>query len=181
MLQTDFEGGNIRYSGNNQIISLDIKSGTRIVANDGSPVESVSIQPGTNVPPAPSGQNIISAVEFGPTGSVFSSPIVVVFGYDPTQVPQGINVDGLTLVYFDNQTSKWINCDYTVDTQNHQITANISHFSLYAVMVSGSAPFLGTGWSLRSKGDYSGNRRRSSGNLLLRSPQTASGTGSSPR
>ena len=147
-LQSDFLQGNIRYSGNNQIISLNIKNGTRIVAIDGSPVADISIQPATNVPAAPAGQNIVSALEFGPTGATFSFPMNVIYGYDQTQVPQNIKASGLTLLYFDSQTNKWVKADYTVDILNHQITANISHFSLYAVMSSGSPGFMGVGWSL---------------------------------
>jgi hypothetical protein len=148
MLQTDFTQGNIRYSGNNQIVSLLIKSGTRVVAIDGSPVAEITVQSGSNVPSAPSGQNIVSAVEFGPTGATFSSPITVVYGYDPTMVSQNVKASGLALQYFDSQTNKWVKADYTVDTQNHQITANLSHFSLYAVIASNSTSFMGVGWSL---------------------------------
>jgi len=149
MLHSDFLQGNIRYSGNNQIVDLDIKSGTRAVSIvDGSPVDSITIQPGSNVPSPPANQNIISAVEFGPTGTVFSSPITVVLGYDPTQVSSNTKASNLALECFNSQTGKWIECDYTVDTVNHQITAAISHFSLYAVMESNAAGFIGVGWSL---------------------------------
>jgi len=149
MLHADFLQGNIRYNGNNQIISLDIKSGTRAVSsNDGSPVDSITIQPGSNIPSPPANQNIVSSVEFGPNGTVFSSPITVVLGYDPTQVPSNSNAGDLALEYFNAQTGKWEKCDYTIDTVNHQITANISHFSLYAVMNLDTAGFIGVGWSL---------------------------------
>ena len=148
MLQTDFLQGNIRYSGNNQIVSLDIINGTRIIATDGSPVSNISIQDGANMPSAPTGQKIVSAVDFEPSGTTFSSPIIVVFGYDPTMVPRNISAKGLALQYFDNATNKWVKADCTVDTQNHQITANLSHFSLYAVMASTNAGFTGVGWNL---------------------------------
>ena len=148
MLQTDFLQGNIRYSGNNQIVSLSIKNGTRVVNSDGSPVTNITIQAGANVPAAPAGENIVSAVELGPTGATFSSPIAVVYQYDAAQVPHNINASGLALEYFDIQANKWVNADYSVDIQNHQITANLSHFSLYAVMFSKSTGFMGVGWSL---------------------------------
>jgi len=140
--------GNIRYAGNNQIISMDILSGTRIVANDGTAVESLTIQPGTNVPPPPTGKTIVSAVEFGPTGTTFSNPMTVIFGYDATQVPKGVGVSGLALNWYNNDTGKWVSCDYTVDVVNHQITGNISHFSLYAVIANSSSGLMGMGWSL---------------------------------
>ena len=147
MLQTDFLQGNIRYNGNNQIVSLDIANGTRIVASDGSPVSNISIQAGANVPPAPSGQSIVSAVDFEPSETTFSSPIIVVFGYDPTQVSRKINANGLALEYYDSHINKWVKGDYTIDIQNHQITAKLSHFSLYAVISSNSTGLMGMGWS----------------------------------
>jgi len=121
MLQTDFLQGNIRYSGNNQIVSLSIKNGTRVVNSDGSPVTNITIQAGANVPAAPAGENIVSAVELGPTGATFSSPIAVVYQYDAAQVPHNINASGLALEYFDIQANKWVNADYSVDIQNHQL------------------------------------------------------------
>lgn len=148
ILHADFLQGNIRYSGNNQIVSLDIPSGTRIVASDGTPVQTITIQPGNNVPSPPANQNIVSVVQFGPSGTTFSSPMTVVYGYDPTEVPHTSNAGNLALECFNSQTNQWVKCDYSVDIQNHEITAIISHFSLYAVMVSNSSGFMGVGWSL---------------------------------
>lgn len=148
VLQSDFEQYDIRYNaGNNIIDSLIIKNGTRVVASDGSPVESISIQPGTDVPQAASGESIISAVQFGPSGTVFSTPMVVVFGYDRSQLPKNAKAGSLALQWYDTETSKWENCDYTINTQNDQITANISHFSLYAVTVANGTGLAGMGLS----------------------------------
>lgn len=146
ILQSNFEGGNIRYNGNNQIVSMEIKSGTRVLTGSGAPAESITVQPGANIPAPPSGENIISAVELGPSGVLFSSPIKVVFGYDTAQLPQGTGAADLTLRYYDTRNNKWIKADYSVDTQNHQINAKISHFSLYAVMASSSSGFKAMGW-----------------------------------
>lgn len=147
MLHADFIQGNIPYSGNNEIVSLEIASGTRVVSSaDGSPVDSITIQPGSDVPSPPIGDNIVSAVDFGPSGTIFSSSITVVFGYDAAEVPA--NGSGLTLECYNNEANQWVKCDYTVDTQDHQITALMSHFSLYAVMDPTSSGFMGVGWSL---------------------------------
>ena len=147
MLQSDFVQWNVHYSGNNQIVSLSIPDGTRIVGSDGTPVDNISIQAGVNLPAAPTGENIVSSVDLGPNGTTFSSPVTIVFGYDVTQVPHNINANNLALEYFNTQTNKWVPTDYTVDIQNHQITANISHFSLYAIMFTKSNSFLGSGLS----------------------------------
>ena len=132
MSRADFLQGNIRYSGNNQIVSLDIPSGTRIVASDGTPVQTITIQPGNNVPSPPANQNIVSVVQFGPSGTTFSSPMTVVYGYRPDRGTPYVQCRQFTLECFNSQTNQWVKCDYSVDIQNHEITAIISHFSLYA-------------------------------------------------
>jgi hypothetical protein len=147
MLQSGFTQWNIHYSGNNQIVSLAIPDGTRIVGADGTPVDNISIQEGANLPAAPTGGNIVSAVDLGPNGTTFSSPITIVLGYDAAQVPQNVKANNLALEYFNKQTNKWTPADYTVDIQNHQITANISHFSLYAIMFTKNRGLFGMGWS----------------------------------
>jgi hypothetical protein len=147
MLQSDFTQWNIHYGGNNQIVSLSIPDGTRIVGVDGTPVDNISIQEGANLPSAPTGGNIVSAVDLGPNGTTFSSPIKIVLGYDAAQVPQNVKANNLALEYFNKQKNKWTPADYTVDIQNHQITANISHFSLYAIMFTKNSSLFGMGWS----------------------------------
>ena len=119
--------------------------------DDGSPVEAITIQPGTDVPAPPTGHIMIGAIEFGPSGATFSSPMTAVFGYDPAQLPQGTDPDNLKMVCYDPQTGMWTLGDYSVNTHMHQITLNLSHFSLYAIMISnstGMAGFTGVGWRL---------------------------------
>jgi hypothetical protein len=143
LLLKDFQQGGIYYSGNNQI-SLQIRSGTRGVNVDGTPVQAISIQPGTNVPAPPSGLEIVSPLEFGPSGATFSNPIAVIIEYDTAN----LNSKNLTFEYYDNQSGKWAPGDYTLDTQNHRVIANISHFSLYSIMTKGAGAVTGIGWSM---------------------------------
>jgi hypothetical protein len=62
-------------------------------------------------------------------------------------MPKNVKPSSIALEWYDTETSKWENCDYSVDIQNHQVTADISHFSLYAVMVTEGSGFAGLGWS----------------------------------
>ena len=101
--------------------------------------------------------------------------MTVVYGYDPTEVPHKSNAGNLALECFNSQTNQWVKCDYTVDIQNHQITAIISHFSLYAVMVSNSSGFIGVGWSLAGTIIIVFLVLGGAGSLLLPSPDTTSG------
>lgn len=147
VFQDNYEQTNIGI-GTVHIVSLFIQNGTRALDKDGYPLESFSIQPGLAPPQAPQDKTIISTMDFEPDGAEFSQPIDVVYQYDPSQLPPGVNPDDLTIVYFDTKQSQWAPCDCTVNTATHQITAHISHFSLYAVLGinGGNAP--GVKWSL---------------------------------
>jgi len=145
LLLRDFQQSGIFYNGNNQV-SVQIRSGTRGINADGSPVEAITLQPGNNIPPAPTGMEIISSVEFGPSAATFSNPIMVVMEYSPVNV----NDKNLTFSYFNTLNNKWETADYTLDAQNHRVFANISHFSLYAIMTKGNGAVAGIGWSMVS-------------------------------
>jgi hypothetical protein len=53
--------------------------------------------------------------------------------YDPGQVPVGFNVSKLSVAYYDNAASEWVVLPSTVDTVNHTVTAQIGHFTMFAV------------------------------------------------
>ncbi len=147
VFQDNFEKTNIG-SGSIYVASLFIQNGTRALDKDGYPLESLSIQPGLAPPQAPQDKTIISTMDFEPDGAEFSQPIDVVYQYDPSQLPQGVSPDDLTMVYFDTGQSQWVPCDCTVNAATHQITAHISHFSLYAILGSNGGNTSGVRWSL---------------------------------
>jgi hypothetical protein len=148
VLQKDFQYGGIPFSGANQIVSLTIAQGTRVISNEGTPVTQMTVQAANDVPPAPTGKTIISAFELGPSGTTFSEPITFLLEYDQNLVPKGTGASGLSLDCYNPQTGQWVKCDYSLDIASHQIKANISHFSLYAVIGSGSSGLMGVGWDL---------------------------------
>jgi hypothetical protein len=148
VLQQDLREEDIRCGGNIPIYDLEIKSGTRALDNDGSPLQSISIQPSTGQLAPPAGETIIWAVEFGPAGATFSEPMVITLQYDAAQLPQGINAASLALVYYDSLQNAWVHCDYTLDTHNHRITGDISHFSTYAIIGKNGGGVIGLGWSM---------------------------------
>jgi len=148
VLQQDLDRENISYGGSIQLYDLEIKSGTRALASDGSPLQSISIQPSTGDLVPPKGETILCAVEFGPTGATFSEPMTMIFQYDATQLPQGISASSLSLVSYDYLQNKWVPCDYLLDTQNHRITSEISHFSTYAIMGQNGGSLIGLGWGM---------------------------------
>ncbi|MHB8651941.1 MAG: fibronectin type III domain-containing protein [Minisyncoccota bacterium] len=62
--------------------------------------------------------------------------------YDPSQLPVGFTESKLQLGYFDNTTGQWEPVAATIDTTNHVLTAQVSHFTEYGPILPGvpSAP-----------------------------------------
>ncbi|MHB8660565.1 MAG: peptidoglycan-binding protein [Minisyncoccota bacterium] len=62
--------------------------------------------------------------------------------YDPSQLPVGFDASKLQLGYFDTTTGQWEPVAATVDTTNHTLTAQVSHFTEYGPILPGvpSAP-----------------------------------------
>jgi hypothetical protein len=109
---------------------------------------SINVVPATMPASAPKGSEIINSFEFEPSGTVFSQPISITFQFEPSQLPSGADSKKLALEYYNDETGKWEPCDYTLDVQNNLITASISHFSLYAIMVQGGGFLAGAGWNM---------------------------------
>lgn len=61
----------------------------------------------------------------------------LVISYDPTQLPNNFDQSKLQLGYFDTNTNQWEPVAATVDTTNHTLTAQISHFTDYGPILPG--------------------------------------------
>ena len=83
--------------------------------------------------------------EFGPDGSVFSSPVIITLTYtdadlDPNQdaVPD-FNENKLTIVFWNG--SSWIKAgDVNLDKTNHRVSVSVNHFTLYDLAQDVSEP-----------------------------------------
>ncbi len=82
---------------------------------------------------------LVAAYKFSPSGSTFKPAMTLTVKYDPASLPAGVKEAGLFIAYWDG--SKWSALSSTVDTQAKSMTAQVSHFSTFAVlgMVGGAA------------------------------------------
>jgi len=83
---------------------------------------------------------IIIAYSFTPDGATFGPPIELEMGYDPAQIPSGIDEKDLLIAYYDEGAGVWIEIDGVVDTTNNTITAKLSHFTAFAIVGYQVAP-----------------------------------------
>lgn len=98
-----------------------------------------------NNPPAlPSGLNYVGVpIDLGPDGLNFNSPLTINIPYhDESLSDAGISEDtNLKLYYYNKSSDHWDEVNITsVDRVNNIITAEINHFSYYAVTGTAASP-----------------------------------------
>ena len=113
---------------------LSIAAGTKFNLPEdqtGSYITTKAVQ--TGAPPPPVDGSIIGIpYQFGPEGATFDPPLTLKMVYDLSGIPAGKNETDLKLGYWDG--NKWQVLDSIVDPVNRTITAQVSHFSEYAVI-----------------------------------------------
>jgi VCBS repeat-containing protein len=122
-------------------IALNIAKGVVARTQDDLPVRSIKIVPMDIQPTSTEEDRFIGqAYEITPDGARFSPSIALTVSYDPSDLPQNVAKDSLTLVVFDTSTSSWETIRSVHNEADSSITADIEHFSNYAVMGKIAAP-----------------------------------------
>jgi hypothetical protein len=125
----------VQYDSPDGMLGLDIGNGTTALTGGGEPLQTIELQPISDIPLPPADCHIIGlAYDFGPDGATFTPSIIITLAYDPSLCPEGVAEEDLTIAYFDVETGKWVECECEVDIVNNIITAHVSHFTMFAVM-----------------------------------------------
>jgi hypothetical protein len=118
---------------------FEIGSHTKALTADGNIPERIQMRRLTQAPSVPATQGIVSAAyEFSPDGTTFSPPATLTLTYDPAEIPEGVPQDNLGIAYWDTTTNEWVMISSAIDPVNHTITAEVSHFTIFAII--GSRP-----------------------------------------
>jgi len=114
---------------------LTLGTGTAALTATGTALQSISAtQICSKIPPAPAGAYIIGcAYDYTPNNATFNPPVTLTLRYDPNILPAGVDARTLALAYYDSTAGKWVPRPSTVATLNHIVTAQVSHFTLFAV------------------------------------------------
>lgn len=116
-------------------VTVNINAGTKALDIDGNPLTSLTSDANLTPPPAPEGSTIYMACNFGPDGATFDPPIVLTFEYTPADIPENTDEENLVIAFYDSSIGEWVLLDSEVDTINHTITASVSHFTTFAILV----------------------------------------------
>ncbi|MBI4304161.1 MAG: PKD domain-containing protein [Chloroflexi bacterium] len=117
---------------------LSIPAGTSMATAIGTPLTSITVTEPATPPPPPPQNTVIMEQDFGPDGATFNPPIVLSFKFDPAKLPAGVTENNLTVAYWNGST--WISVPATIDTAAKVITAQVTHFTIFAVMGKQAAP-----------------------------------------
>jgi hypothetical protein len=140
--------------GQNDTVEFTIPSGTRAVDAGGAPLIGIRVGVPANIPDPPGRGRIVSAFDLLPKGATFSEPIKFDYKMDVSQLETGEDAERLHLYYYDETVGDWLECGSEADGSGGVI-AEVSHFSLYAVVAEKRGGLLGAlngaagvGWSL---------------------------------
>jgi hypothetical protein len=117
-------------------VCITIPAGTIALDKYQNPITSLIIEGNPSpVCPLAEGAHIIGlAYDFKPDRATFATPITLVFTYDEAEVPEGIAEEDLVLAYCDEVSMEWVEVDSVVNPVDNTITANIYHFTTFAIL-----------------------------------------------
>jgi len=137
---SDTSQADIHYSTPDEMMEIEISSGTTALTKDGDPLQSIEVDVvvvSEEIPPPPPGAYIVGhAYDLGPPGATFNPPITLTLHYVPGLIPEGVAEEDLVIAYYDVATGQWVSLPSTVDTVNNTITAEVSHLTKFAVLAT---------------------------------------------
>jgi hypothetical protein len=126
--------------------ALDVGLGTTVLSSTGQPVGELSLTPldpavVTDVAAAQGGIFSFSglSVECEPSGTQFTGGAVTIsFSLTPAQWADALgkvngNTQAMTIQFYDLTTKTWAEIPTTVDPVTHTVSAQVTHFSVYAL------------------------------------------------
>ena len=101
---------------------------------DGDELESITISKEDTPPQPPEGRYFVGTVyNMAPDGAVFAPPLSLSVTYDEADLPQGMVENELYLAYCDDK-GQWVDLTSEVDSEANRVTADVNHFTLFAIM-----------------------------------------------
>ena len=121
--------------------SLTVAGGTRARDKDGNPLGEVTVarSDAAGIPQAPPGTAIGFALDCGPAGATFDPPVTLTYALS---VEEWAKIGSATpkVMWYNPGTGEWQEVPATVDAATRTVTAQVSHFSLFALTWAAAPP-----------------------------------------
>jgi len=123
------------------VLTIYIAKGSMVKNQDGKRLRTLQVTVDENPASPPEGEYIIGpAYDFEPNGATFDPSMTLTWCYDPGELREGVNEEDLALACYDEDAHDWVKLECLLDTVNHTITAQVSHFTAFAVLGLEPAP-----------------------------------------
>ncbi|MDV2481882.1 hypothetical protein F8E02_07640 [Methanoculleus sp. Wushi-C6] len=123
--------------------SLTVGEGTLARDENGAPLGEVTVAraEAAGLPPNPPGTAIGFALNCGPAGATFDPPVTLTYTLSEEEW-EGIDDPAATLkvMWYNPGTGEWQEVPATVDPATRTVTAQVSHFSIYALTWAAKLP-----------------------------------------
>ncbi|WP_292730722.1 hypothetical protein [Methanoculleus sp.] len=120
--------------------SLTVGKGTHARDANGNPLGEVTIEHAAGLPPIPPGATIGFALDCGPAGATFDPPITLTYTLSEEEWAKISDLSTLQVMWYNPGTGEWQEVPATVDPATRTVTAQISHFSLFALTWAAASP-----------------------------------------
>ncbi len=143
---------------------LTIQEGTKGLTKNGEALEGITIVEMQELPAPLVDSNIIGLVyNFGPDGATFDPSITVTFTYDKFLIPEGVDEKNAVIAMWDDEFGRWSEIESVVNPEANTIIGNVSHFSVYTILIHTSpAAFTTSGFLITPTEVYTSNTIKSS-------------------
>ena len=123
-------------------VGLFIAQGTQVLDADGNPLFAISCEIESEPIPMSLPYFIYRGFNFTPSGASFDPPAEMIIGYDEEALPEGASEEDLFIAYYDEELAEYVVLDSEVDTEANEVTAQVSHFTLFVLAGTVTPPEL---------------------------------------
>ena len=123
---------NINIWSDDQNSLVSIPSGTTGLTSSGAPLTQISMIHTSTTPAFQAGAGMVDlAYNITPNGITFNPAVTLTFSV--YNLPAGLDPITLQIAYYDTTQNNWITVPTTFNATNFTVSAQISHFTVYAV------------------------------------------------
>jgi len=116
-------------------LTLTVPKDTICLDKDGDRLGSLEAAVDESPPARPEDAHVIGpAYDFGPDGATFDPALTLTWSYDPEALPEDVAEGDLVIAYYDEAAGEWVELDGAVDTEDNTITAQVEHFTTFAII-----------------------------------------------
>ncbi|MBP1708101.1 MAG: hypothetical protein H6Q39_1825, partial [Chloroflexi bacterium] len=132
--------GDYELKTNDGTLTLNISDGSKLLTKEKNAVSLLSAEVLSSTPATPSGEALIIAFRLGPDGATVDPSLTISFSYEAAKLPTGVAGGDLLIAFYDGL--QWRTVESSVDQQANTVSAQITHFSHYALLGRVTPPLV---------------------------------------